>query len=92
MIGNIKYLSARMYIALLINNKFYIKDNKKYILMSLYLPFHKSILVLLVVVVVVVAVVVIVRVVEHLFKIHVIQNRKSKIFSAKIFLQCCLTN
>ena len=91
MIGNIKYLSARMYIALLINNKFYIKDNKKYILMSLYLPFHKSILVL--VVVVVVAVVVIVRVVEHLFKIHMIQNRKSKrIFSAKIFLQCCLTN
>jgi len=57
--------------------------------MSLYLQFHRSI-------VVVVVVVVVVRVAEHLFthrfKIHAIQNRKSKrIFSAKIFLQC-LTN
>jgi len=54
--------------------------------MSLYLQFHRSI-------VVVVVVVVVVRVAEHLFthrfKIHAIQNRKSKrIFSAKIFLQC----
>jgi fatty acid desaturase len=73
--------------------------------MSLYLPFHSSILVAVVVVVVVVLVVlvvivvvlvvlvllviVVVRVVEHLFKIHAIQNRKSKrLFSAKIFLQC----